>query len=150
MVYVWWCALTGRRDGWLRAAVAALVTEGVLVTANRRDCPLGGLHDRLGDPVPLFELVLSLSTARRAVPVLGAVTAAGIRLLVPRPSADVTDASLDPTSSALLLEAQPGARLSRSWVICVVGQLRRCGRSRRSGWCGGVCVGPDRLDSEQS
>jgi hypothetical protein len=84
IVYVWWCALTGRRDRWLRAAVAALVTEGVFVTANRGDCPLGGLQDRLGDPVPLFELVLSPSAARRAVPVLGAVTAAGIGLLLRR------------------------------------------------------------------
>ena len=71
IVYIWWCALTGRRDRWLRAAVAALVTEGVFVTANRGDCPLGGLQDRLRDPVPLFELVLSPSAARRAVPVLG-------------------------------------------------------------------------------
>jgi hypothetical protein len=78
IVYVWWCALTGRRERWLRAAVAALVIEGVLVTANREDCPLGGLQDPLGDPLPLFELVLSPSAARRAVPVLGAVTAAGI------------------------------------------------------------------------
>src|SRR5919197_4625280 len=30
IVYVWWCALTGRRDRWLRAAVAALVTEGCI------------------------------------------------------------------------------------------------------------------------
>ena len=84
IAYVWWCALTGRRDRWLRAAVAALVTEGALVIANRGDCPLGGLQDRLGDPVPLFELVLSPSAARRAVPVLGAVTAAGIGLLLRR------------------------------------------------------------------
>jgi hypothetical protein len=84
IVYVWWCALTGRRDRWLRAAIAALLTEGVFVTANRGDCPLGGLQDRLGDPVPLFELVLSPSAARRAVPVLGAVTGAGIGLLLRR------------------------------------------------------------------
>ena len=71
IVDVWWCALTGRRDRWLRAAVAALVTEGVFVAANRGDCPLGGLQDRLGDPVPLFELVLSPSATRRALPVLG-------------------------------------------------------------------------------
>ena len=84
IVYVWWCALTGRRDRWLRAAVAALVTEGAFVTANRGDCPLGGLQDRLGDPVPLFELVLAPPAARRAVPVLGVVTAAGIGLLIRR------------------------------------------------------------------
>jgi hypothetical protein len=82
--YVWWCALTRRRDKWLRVAIAALVAEGAFVTANRGDCPLGGLQDRLGDPVPLFELVLSPTAARRAIPVLGTVTAAGILLSLSR------------------------------------------------------------------
>src|SRR5206468_11923554 len=81
--YVWWCALTGRRDRWLRVAVAALATEGAFVTANHGNCPLGPLQDQLHDPVPLFELVLSPTAARRAVPVLGAVAAVGILLLLP-------------------------------------------------------------------
>ena len=81
IVHVWWCALTGRRDRWLRVAVAALVAEGAFVTVNGGDCPLGGLQDRLGDPVPLFELVLSPTAARRAIPILGAVAGAGIVLL---------------------------------------------------------------------
>ena len=81
IVHVWWCALTGRRDRGLRVAVAALVAEGAFVTVNRGDCPLGGLQDRLGDPVPLFELVLSPTAARRAIPILGAVAGAGIVLL---------------------------------------------------------------------
>ena len=84
IVYVWWCALTGRRDRWLRLAVVLLVTEGAFVTANHGDCPLGPLQDRLGDPVPLFELVLSPTTARRAVPTLGLITTAGLILLVRR------------------------------------------------------------------
>ena len=84
IVHVWWCALTGRRDRWLRLAVVTLVAEGAFVTANNGDCPLGPLQERLGDPVPLFELVLSPSAARRAVPVLGLVTAAGLMLLVVR------------------------------------------------------------------
>ena len=86
IAHVWWCALAGRRDRWLRVAVAALVAEGALVTINRGDCPLGGLQDRLGDPVPLFELVLSRTAARSAVPVLGAIAAAGIVLLSCRSS----------------------------------------------------------------
>jgi hypothetical protein len=84
IAYVWWCALTGRRDGWLRAALAALVTEGALVAANRGDCPLGAMQERLGDPVPLFELVLSPTAARRAVPILGLLTSAGILVLLRR------------------------------------------------------------------
>jgi hypothetical protein len=80
--YVWACALTGRRGPWLRVVLAALAGEGLVVVANRGDCPLGGLQARLGDPVPLFELVLSQRAARRAVPALGAVTVAGAALLL--------------------------------------------------------------------
>jgi len=79
--YVWFCALTGRRGPVLRVAVTSLVGEGALVAANHGDCPLGGLQERLGDPIPLFELVLTRDRARRAVPVLGVVAAAGIVLL---------------------------------------------------------------------
>ena len=82
IAYVWWSALTGRRGRLLHIAAATLICEGVLVTANRGDCPLGGLQRRLGDPVPLFELVLSPRAAKRAVPTLGAITAAGLALLV--------------------------------------------------------------------
>jgi hypothetical protein len=68
----------------LHIAVTTLLTEGVLVTANGGDCPLGGLQSRVGDPVPLFELVLSPPAAKRAVPTLGTVTAVGFALLVAR------------------------------------------------------------------
>jgi len=81
---VWWCAVTRRRDRWLRLAVVALVAEGTVVAANHGDCPLGPLQARVGDPVPLFELVLSPSAARRAVPTLGVVTAVGVLLLALR------------------------------------------------------------------
>jgi hypothetical protein len=82
--YVWWCALSGRRGRLLRVTATALVAEGLFVAANRGDCPLGPLQDRLGDPVPLFELVLSPAAAKRAVPVLGAISAAGIALAARR------------------------------------------------------------------
>jgi hypothetical protein len=81
---VWWCALTGRRGRLLRPAVVALVGEGAFVACNRGDCPLGGLGERIGDPVPLFELVLPPRAAKRAIPVLGGVAALGIALLVAR------------------------------------------------------------------
>ncbi len=58
------------------------------MAANKGDCPLGPLGDRVGDPMPLFGLVLPPRAAKLAVPVLGAVTAAGIALLAirsPRP-----------------------------------------------------------------
>ena len=81
IAYIWWCALTGRRDRLLRVAVASLVAEGALVGANHGDCPLGPFQEKLHDPVPLFELVLSPRAAKRAVPALGAVTTLGIALL---------------------------------------------------------------------
>jgi hypothetical protein len=84
IAYIWWCALSGRRGPLLRTAIGALVGEGALVAANRGDCPLARVGDRIGDPVPLFELVLSPRAARRAIPTLGAVSAAGLGLLAAR------------------------------------------------------------------
>jgi hypothetical protein len=60
------------------------VGEGVLVAVNGGDCPLGPLGDRIGDPVPLFDLVLPTRAARGAVPALGALTALGLALLATR------------------------------------------------------------------
>ena len=85
IAYVWWCALARRRGRLLTVATGALIGESALVVANGGDCPLGPLQDRVGDPVPLFELVLSPRAAKRAVPVLGAVAAAGLALLAARP-----------------------------------------------------------------
>jgi hypothetical protein len=82
--YVWICAIRGRRGRLLAPALGALAAEGVLVAANRGDCPLGGLGERIGDPVPLFELALSPRAAKRAVPVLGAVALGGVALLALR------------------------------------------------------------------
>ena len=79
--YVWWCALSGRRDRLLRVAVSSLAAEGALVAANHGDCPLGPLQQRVHDPTPLFELVLPRRAARLAVPALGAVALAGVALL---------------------------------------------------------------------
>ena len=84
IAYVWWCALSGRRDRRLHLALGALAAEGAVVAANRGDCPLGPLGERIGDPVPLFELVLPPRAARLAVPALGAITAAGVALLAIR------------------------------------------------------------------
>ena len=81
IAYIWWCALTGRRDQALRIAVGSLAAEGAMVAANHGDCPLGPLQDKLHDPVPLFELVLSPRAAKLAVPALGGLTGAGVALL---------------------------------------------------------------------
>jgi hypothetical protein len=68
----------------LQLAIASLAGEGVLVVANRGDCPLGPHGERIGDQVPLFELVLPPRAARLAVPVLGGVTALGVGVVAAR------------------------------------------------------------------
>ena len=86
--YVWGCALTGRRDGLLHAAVGLLCAEGAALIVGRGNCPLGPFQSRLGDPVPLFELVLPPRAAKAAIPVLAAVAVAGIAALLILPSAE--------------------------------------------------------------
>src|SRR5215208_5174780 len=65
IAYVWWCALSGRRDLLLHVAAASLIGEGVLVAANHGDCPLGGLQERLGDPPCRCSSWCSLRAPRR-------------------------------------------------------------------------------------
>ena len=76
--YVWACALTGRRNRVLGAALAALTVQGIGVLVGRGNCPLGPIQGRLGDPIPFFELVLPPRAAKAAFPVLLAVTLGGI------------------------------------------------------------------------
>ena len=85
LVYIWACGISGRRGRFLPAAIASLVIEGTALVVGRGDCPLGPLQEKLGDPTPLFELVLPKRAAQAAVPVLSAVSIAGIALvIVPR------------------------------------------------------------------
>ncbi len=82
--YLWWCALTGRRDRLLDISIGALVVEGAALVVGRGDCPMGPFQHRLGDPVPMFELVLSPRAAKAAIPVLTGVSVAGLLALVIR------------------------------------------------------------------
>jgi hypothetical protein len=74
IAYVWWYALSGRRRRLLHIAAASLIGEGMLISVNGGNFPLGGLQERIGDPVPLFELVVSPRAAKQAGPTLGAIT----------------------------------------------------------------------------
>jgi hypothetical protein len=82
--YVWLSALKRHRDRLLWASVAFLSLEGVALVVGRGNCPFGPLQRRLGDPVPLFELVLPPRAAKAAIPVLTFVTGAGIAGVVIR------------------------------------------------------------------
>src|SRR5215204_711894 len=54
--------------------------EGMIISANGGDFPLGGLQERLGEPIPLFELGVSPRAAKRAAPKLGAITSSTLPL----------------------------------------------------------------------
>lgn len=82
--YLWTCAITRRRDKKLLVAMALLSAQGVGLVFGRGNCPLGPFQRRLGDPVPLFELVLPRRAAKAAVPALFAITVAGVLALALR------------------------------------------------------------------
>ena len=81
---LWFCALSNRRPTLLWGAIVVLAAEGVGLAAGRGHCPLGPLQERLGDPVPLFQLVLPLRAAKAAVPILAGVTCLGLGILIAR------------------------------------------------------------------
>jgi hypothetical protein len=87
--YIWRSAITRRRDRALVYSLALLSAQGVGLIIGRGHCPLGPLQRRLGDPAPLFQLLLPPRAAKAAIPALAAVTMAGLLALAlrkPRPS----------------------------------------------------------------
>ncbi len=82
---LWWCALTRRRTRALGLVVGFLVVEGVALLIGRGDCPFGRFQRNLGDPVPMFELVLPPRAAKAAVPALAASSVAGVVVALLRP-----------------------------------------------------------------
>lgn len=80
--YLWFAAIAGRRDRYLVAAVGLLGSEGVALVVGRGNCPFGPFQRSLGDPVPMFELLLPPRAAKAAIPILAAVTIGGFAALV--------------------------------------------------------------------
>lgn len=82
---VWASALRGRRSPALWTGVAFLGVEGAALVVGHGNCPIGGLQEAWGDPVPFFELVLPPRAAKAAIPTLWLVSLTGIGLLIARP-----------------------------------------------------------------
>jgi len=81
--YLWFCALTGHRDRWLKLSVAVLLGEGAALVVAK-GCPLGIFQRRAGDDVPMFELWFGPTLAPYAIPAFTAISLAGLALLLVR------------------------------------------------------------------
>ena len=75
--YIWFSAAARRRDRLLAGSMALLSIEGVALVIGRGDCPFGPFQRSLGDPVPMFELVLRPRAAKAAIPILTGISLAG-------------------------------------------------------------------------
>ena len=78
LIHIWLCAITQRRDRALPGSIGFLTAEGGALVVGRGNCPFGAFQRQLGDPVPLFELVLPPRAAKAAIPVLAVLSVAGI------------------------------------------------------------------------
>ncbi|CAN5612241.1 hypothetical protein BH23CHL7_BH23CHL7_07480 [soil metagenome] len=78
LAWIWRTALTGRRDRYVGWSMALLLAEGAALVVGRGNCPFGPLQSRLGDPVPMFELVLPPRAAKAAIPALTVVSLVGM------------------------------------------------------------------------
>lgn len=88
LAHVWWCALRPSRSRYLPFSMAFLLAQGAALVVGRGNCPMGPFQRSLGDPVPMFELVLPPRAAKAAIPVLAGVALVGIATALlrrPRP-----------------------------------------------------------------
>ena len=82
---IWQSGIRRSRDPLVYASMALLSIEGVALVVGRGDCPFGPFQARLGDPTPMFELVLPPRAAKAAIPILTAVSLAGFAAVFLRP-----------------------------------------------------------------
>jgi hypothetical protein len=85
--YLWFCALSRRRDRWLNLSAGVLAGEGVALLLAK-GCPLGVFQRRAGDDVPMFELWFGPRLAPFAIPSFTVIALAGLLLVLARPSKD--------------------------------------------------------------
>lgn len=79
--YIYYAAFTNSRSLLAYIAVALIVIEGIVVSLNGGNCPLGVIHSKVGDDKAFFELFLPKRQAKMAVPFLGFVAFLGILFL---------------------------------------------------------------------
>jgi hypothetical protein len=81
LAHIWLSAVTRRRDRALPLSIGFLAVEGGALVVGRGNCPFGAFQRQLGDPVPLFELVLPPRAAKAAIPVLAVASLGGMAVI---------------------------------------------------------------------
>jgi hypothetical protein len=85
ILYIFYAAITLDINLLLAVAIASLFIEGFLVfILNGGNCPLFHIQKRLNDPVPFFNLFLSDSLAKKAIPFFTLLMLLGLLLLAVR------------------------------------------------------------------
>jgi hypothetical protein len=120
--YIWFSAITRRRNPVLALAVGILGVEGMGLVIGRGNCPLGPFQRRLGDPVPMFELFLPKRAAKIAVPILAGASVVGLlAVALRRPELDraarCEPASAQPFGRGLIWSDCPCSRDQGPMVI---------------------------------
>jgi hypothetical protein len=82
--YLWFCAISRRRDRWLNLSAGVLAGEGVALLIAK-GCPLGVFQRRAGDDVPMFELWFGPRLAPFAIPSFTVIALVGLLLVLRRP-----------------------------------------------------------------
>jgi hypothetical protein len=82
--YLYFCDITNQVSFWTYLVAASLLAEGLVVSLNHGECPLGAVHRKYGDQKTFFELLMPKAMAKRAVPFFGVITGIGMLALILR------------------------------------------------------------------
>jgi hypothetical protein len=82
LAYIYYAGITDKPDPIAYGACFLIAIEGLVVTINKGNCPLGYIHKNAGDDKTFFELFLPKPIAQKAVPFLGLVAIIGFLLLL--------------------------------------------------------------------
>lgn len=85
LVYLYYAAILQKFNMLLVIAFMSLAIEGFVVyVVNKGDCPLGYLHEKVGDKKPFFELFFPVKFAQNAFKIFSIITWGGVFLLMVR------------------------------------------------------------------
>jgi hypothetical protein len=133
--YLWFFAISRRRDRAFALAVSVIVGEGVAL-ALAKECPLGAFQRRVGDDIPMFELWFGARLAPYAIPSFSALAVIGLVTALARPPLHASEEVItrmgspgNATPSVILRDGHSGEWQTASTLLSRLSRPRR--RSRR-------------------